>query len=501
MKKERKKTVKRSISGEFALVFTGMMVATIVFTWVMNGIFLDDYYMKEKQKNLMQVYAMLEDATQTGKIDSEEFYNVELMNVCGRYNITGLVVNTKSQKLMAFGANEEQARRQLWDNLLLMDHYSQKPLQESQNYKMMIVTDKVSQAEYVGLWGNLKSGDLFLLRTPLESIRDSVGISNRFLAYVGITAAIFSGIIIWFLSGRYTRPILELARISEKMAKLDFEAKYRGNQDNEIGILGENINFMSEELEKTISELKTANIELTKNIERKEKNEEMRNEFIANVSHELKTPIALIQGYAEGLKEEISDSPEEREYYCEVIIDEARKMNEMVKNLLTLNQLEYGNDTIAMERFDVYELVSNYLNSAAILLEQNEIELTLMPSGPIYVWGDEFKIEEVFTNYLSNAIHHVKENKEGKKKIEISFEKKEKSVIISVFNTGDGIPPESIEKIWDKFYKVDKARTREYGGNGIGLSIVKAIMESMKNNFGVKNKEGGVVFWFELEKA
>ena len=294
---------------------------------------------------------------------------------------------------------------------------------------------------------------------------------------------------------------MELAWISEKVAKLDFTVKYAGEKDNEIGVLGENINFMSRELEKTISELKTANIELTKDIERKEKNEEMRSEFLANVSHELKTPIALIQGYAEGLKDNISESLEEREFYCEVIIDEANKMNNMVKKLLTLNQLEYGKDTITMERFDIYALICNYLQSADILFQQNEVELKMMPSESVYVWADEFKIEEVFMNYISNALNHVKEGKNGKKEITVDFQINEKKVKVQVINTGDNIPQDCLPKLWDKFYKVDKARTREYGGSGVGLSIVKAIMESLKQNYGVENTEEGVMFWFEVERA
>lgn len=493
--------MKHSIRKQFAGIFIGMMVATVVFSWLINSAFLDDYYMNEKQKNLVQVYETLNIAAKSGQIDSEDFYNVTLSNLCSRYNINGLVIDMQTQKLTAFGADEEQSRRQLWDNLLFLDRLSQKYMQETRNYKMMVVTDKISKTDYVDLWGNLDNGDVFLLRTPLESIRDSVGISNRFLAYVGIVSTIISGVIIWFLTKRYTQPIMELAWISERVAKLDFNVKYSGEKDNEIGILGENINFMSQELEKTISELKTANIELTKDIERKEKNEEMRSEFLANVSHELKTPIALIQGYAEGLKDDISESPEEREFYCEVIIDEARKMNDMVKKLLTLNQLEFGNDTITMERFDVYALICNYLQSADILFQQNEVKLNLMPSEPIFVWADEFKIEEVFMNYISNALNHVKANEDGVKEISVGFQIEETFVKVLVHNSGDIIPEESIPKLWDKFYKVDKARTREYGGSGVGLSIVKAIMESMNQRYGVENTEDGVTFWFELEKA
>ena len=136
------------------------------------------------------------------------FYNVTLSNLCSRFNINGLVVDIETQKLTAFGADEKQSRRQLWDNLLFLDRYTPQYMQETRNYKMMVVTDKISKTDYLNLWGNFDNGDIFLLRTPLESIHDSVGISNRFLAYVGIISAIISGIIIWFLTKRYTKPIV-----------------------------------------------------------------------------------------------------------------------------------------------------------------------------------------------------------------------------------------------------------------------------------------------------
>ena len=213
--------------------------------------------------------------------------------------------------------------------------------------------------------------------------------------------------------------------------------------------------------------------------------------------HELKTPIALIQGYAEGLQECINDDAQSREFYCDVIIDEAGKMNNMVKKLLTLNQLEFGNDTITMERFDLTELVRGVVQSVQLLADQKEAKLHFALTEPVYVWGDEFKIEEVVTNYVSNALNHV----DYEKKIEIKTEIRNDVVRISVFNTGDTIPEADLDKVWVKFYKVDKARTREYGGSGIGLSIVKAIMDSMHQKCGVKNYSNGVEFWFELSLA
>lgn len=290
---------------------------------------------------------------------------------------------------------------------------------------------------------------------------------------------------------------MELAGISERMKHLDFNAKYTGDDRTEIAILGNNINEMSEVLETTISELKTANNELLKDIERKDQIDEMRKEFLSNVSHELKTPIALIQGYAEGLREGINDDEESREFYCDVIIDEAAKMNIMVKKLLTLNQLESGNEVVSMERFDITALIKNYIASSDILLKERDISVRMEDYGAIYVWGDEFKVEEVFMNYFTNAIHYAQDEKI----IDVKLCRMGQQVRISVFNTGSPIPQDSIEHIWEKFYKVDKARTREYGGSGIGLSIVKAIMESMNQKFGVVNYENGVEFWFMLDVA
>ena len=222
----------------------------------------------------------------------------------------------------------------------------------------------------------------------------------------------------------------------------------------------------------------------------------MRQEFLNNVSHELKTPIALVQGYAEGLKENISDDPESREFYCDVIMDEAAKMNKLVKNLLTLNQLESGRDEVTMERFDIVSLVRGVLQSMDIMIQQKEAKVNFEASDPVYVWADEFKIEEVVTNYTSNALNHLN----GEKEIEIRVLPEDDRVRVTVFNTGTPIPEEDIPKLWNKFYKVDKARTREYGGSGIGLSIVKAIMESLHQQYGVQNYDNGVEFWFTLDR-
>ena len=167
----------------------------------------------------------------------------------------------------------------------------------------------------------------------------------------------------------------------------------------------------------------------------------------------------------------------------------------MVQKLLTLNQLEFGNDQVTMERFDIVPLIRGKIQSVQILAQQKEADILYEGPESLHVWGDEFKVEEVLTNYVSNALNHV----DGPRRIKISAEVKEGKTRISVYNTGSSIPEEDIDKIWVKFYKVDKARTRAYGGSGVGLSIVKAIMDSFHQAYGVQNCPDGVEFWFELE--
>ena len=169
----------------------------------------------------------------------------------------------------------------------------------------------------------------------------------------------------------------------------------------------------------------------------------------------------------------------------------------MVKKLLTLNQIEFGNDPVNIERFDMVELADSILKANGIVLSQKGIKLNFTHPDTAMIWADQIQLEEVFTNYLTNAINHC----ENELIIDVEITSENNSVRVSVFNTGQNIPQEDIGRIWEKFYKVDKARTREYGGNGIGLSIVKAILDNYNAKYGVENMENGVKFWFEIQSG
>lgn len=485
---------RHSIKRQFALIFIGLMAGIILMCWFINSMFLEEYYVRSKTKVIYDAYVTIEEAANSDIYGTDEFAE-KLNDVCSVSNITVCIMDATSQIKYESVNGGRELEKLLIGFIFGMEQTPTRIIEQEDSYMIQIMN--IGDEDFLMMYGRLNSGISFIMRTPLESIRESAGIANRFFAYVGIAGTLVGAVIVWLVTRKITKPILELNRISEQMVHLNFEAKYKSRAKNEIGLLGENINKLSASLEKSISELKTANNELKKDIEKKEQIDEMRKEFLSNVSHELKTPIALIQGYAEGLSEGISDDKESRDFYCEVIVDEAVKMNGMVQKLLTLNQLEFGNEVVNMERFNITELVSNYIQSAGILTKQNEIQVVMEEYPPVYVWADEFKVEEVFTNYFSNAVNHCS----GEKKIVVSLEQKQDTVRISVFNTGKPIPEESLPYLWEKFYKVDKARTREYGGSGIGLSIVKAIMDSLNQKYGMENYNNGVLFWFELEVA
>ena len=491
------KLMKKSIRVRLAVTFIGIMSLSLAAMLLVNTFFLEKIYTTNKENSLKEVYKTINGVTEYSSLNTREF-----ADYLAAHNLSLMIVDSGTSKPLYSFAKDADSMYSLY-TMYVIFQFGQpgnfkgehEILETTDSYILEKRTGDNQSSDAINMFGRLDNSAGFLLNTPIQSIQESARISNVFYLYIGLITICISSVIIWFMSRKITRPLQSLTLLSQEMANLNFNVKYTNPSQDEIGILGNNLNKMSRELEQTISELKTANNELQKDIEKKTQIDEMRKEFLSNVSHELKTPIALIQGYAEGLQECINDDQESRDFYCDVIIDEAGKMNNMVKKLLSLNQLEFGSDEVQFERFDIVRLVKGVIASCEILVQQAGAKISFISDESICVWADEFKTEQVVRNYLTNAIHHVG----NEKRIEVRIENGDGKVRITVFNSGTPIPEEDIPKLWDKFYKVDKAHTREYGGNGIGLSIVKAIMESFHQKYGVENFDNGVAFWFELD--
>ena len=528
MPKPEKNKKKRSIAMELSVLFIGLLLLILVAMLFLNDTYLTRFYELRLQLTLKKAYRQVDQhVTESDGVDTEYFEKE--FRFLERSNNIALVISDPDFYPVIEVRREEDDIMAARLNAYSMgiDQEDAEIIEQKEDYIIQKKADNKYQMEFLEMWGSLpSSGYHFMMRIPMESIRMSARISNEFILYTILLTGLVGIILIGWLSRRIAQPVQELTELSARMANLDFNAKYTSGGKNEIGQLGENFNRMSETLEKTISELKTANNELQKNLEEKTKIDDMRREFLSNVSHELKTPLALIQGYAEGLQDSVADDPDSREYYCEVIVDEAEKMNTLVQKLLTLNQLEFGEEEVELVRFDLAELIRGKVHASKILAEQKSASICYEGPSSLEVWGDEFKVEEVLTNYLSNAINHVDDYDSGhigshhpsapessesaassgtdkgrRVVVRAGIDETASLVRVSVYNSGSHIPEEDLDQVWEKFFKVDKARTREYGGSGVGLSIVRAIMESFHQKFGVQNVKDGVEFWFELEYA
>lgn len=485
------RNIRKQIAATIFLVVFGILM--MIFS--LNKTLLSRVYMYDKYHVMQEAFQLLDKNSEDGEIYTEDFYT-QLETTCAKYNLSIVIMSPNGEMVLATARDYDRIISQMY-MLLFDDSVDENLTYNGEKFTIKRFIDSRNSQAYLVLWGSLSDGNVAILRSTIASMEESANVTNRFLLIVGIIGIFMSFVFANKTARILTRPIKELDSISEKMANLDFNAKYEPrNPGNEIDSLGVRMNEMSEKLEHTIHDLKFANAELQKDLELRDRNEKMRKEFLSNVSHELKTPIAVIQGYAEGLAEGVIEDKESQQYYCEVIVDEAKRMNKMVKQMLSLNQIEYGENHLNMEHIDLGALVKGVVSANNILAEKSEVSIIVEPFSDVTVWADEFFTEQVLTNYITNGIHYAKYDKQ----VRIKVTDRGGDVRVSVFNTGDPIPEESIDRIWEKFYKVDKARTREYGGSGIGLSVVKAVMDSFGKQCGVTNYENGVEFWFELDK-
>lgn len=456
--------------------------------------------MKTKENILMQnakyIYSIYKGNVQDVQLELDKTANITSSNIDIRTS-TGKVIYNSARRI------GDESRIKIDDSGRFAPppndtHFVNKVDEYTQGeYTFEIQNDTQLKIEFLALMTKLSDGDMLSLRVPLLSIQESVNVANKFIIFSGLIVLALGSIWAFIFSRRFTRPILELNDTATSMARFDFSQKCSITGKDEIGQLGQSINYLSNELDRAITELNVRNEKLEEDIRKERQIDEMRKEFISSVSHELRTPIALIQGYAEGLVSNIAESEEDRKFYCDVIMDEADKMGKLVNDLLNLSQIESGYFRLERTEFELSHLIKFVVNKHKSILEEKKAKLKLNLGENLTVYADMVRIEQILTNYITNALNHLEDDKE----INISTEVMNDKVRLSVYNTGKAIPQDSLDKIWTSFYKVDKARTRAFGGYGLGLSMVRAIQEMHGNGYGVENVEKGVRFWFDVDRA
>lgn len=330
----------------------------------------------------------------------------------------------------------------------------------------------------------------------LQPIGEAAAVIRQFYVYFYLIALVLIFALSFIYSKIIAKPLVTLNKTAIKLAEMDFSAKCPLNSQDELGSLSTTLNFLSDKLDSSISELKAANEKLKEDIEREKKLDLMKNEFIAGVSHELKTPISLISSYAEGIKDNITHGAK-REYYAHIIMDESKKMASLVEDMLDLSQLESGSFKLKVEDFSLTGLLNSISERYAGDLRRKGKNLDLsIPAYDLEVRADMFRIEQVLTNLIDNGIKYSLEGGI----IKISAHDQSDAVTIEVENPGEPIPEAELPHIWSKFYRIEKSRNKELGGTGLGLSIVREILDRHGSAYGAENTVSGVKFFFTLAK-
>ncbi len=369
--------------------------------------------------------------------------------------------------------------------------------QHAVNYDNFEIRKKsATNVEYFVYSSSLNTGETVHIYSEVADVEVIVDVAGRVYTFISIMMIVIMSAVFYILAARFTKPLVEINDVTKDMAALDFSRKCADYGKDEIGELGKSINILSTTLDATLMDLKDKNEQLEKDIEMRYALDNARKSFISNVSHELKTPIAIISGYAEGVCAGISDDPEVIKEYCQIINDESRKMNALVVELLELSKLENRVQPFMPEYFDIGAKTASLLNHLSLLFEQNGITVINNIPESLSCYAMEDKIEIVLKNYVTNAVSHCS----GEKRIELNCIENGNLLEISVFNTGSPIAEHDFPELWDSFYRADKAHGRSENRFGLGLSIVKSIMENHSCRYGVKNAENGVIFTFEVSK-
>lgn len=483
----------------FLITFLALMILTSLIL-IFQKRFFESFYIKEKNDTLVKA---IDNYRQTYSFKGEDKETI--------YSTMYEFENNTNAKISIFSLNgkllylPENAAPKAIENLfnnIFMELYS-----NNSYTNKLISSGKIHNTTFYSpeLDANIivvlcpmsirsQNDSLIISIASVQPIREASNVLSRFLPYF-IIGTLFIALFYSMILSRYiANPLIKINKIATKMSNMDFSERYTPTEDNEIDNLGKTLNFLSGNLDSALKELRNKNEILQEEVERERKIEEMRKSFIADVSHELKTPIGIIEGYAEGIRDGIVKDNSQNEY-LNIIIDEAHKMNKLVMDMLELSKLQSGNVKPKLEPFNIIRMIQVSLRKYQVLINEKSLSINFNTTlDYLYVEGDTFQIEQVLSNFITNAIKYTPNNN----KIFITLEKLNNTILISIENYGVKLPKDELDNIWNKFYKIDKSRVRDKNSSGLGLSITKGILDLHKSSYGIKNTDHGVLAYFTL---
>ncbi|MCD7804890.1 MAG: HAMP domain-containing histidine kinase [Oscillospiraceae bacterium] len=459
------------------LYFSVFTAVILILIWLFQVVSLSDYYEVSKKRKIISSAAQIAAAFDSEELDSSD----ELIEELAYDNGMAIIITDWAGNVVVQSDYMGSSVLASSTNILLFQYRNE--LLNSDSQKIIITNNNERFGTTELIYGEVlekpavgSSGYLLFINASLEPINSTAEIIKEQFVIIALVTFVIALIITLMLSSRLSRPFTNITSLAHRLAAGDYSVRFPEGSYAEVNELAETLNYAASEMSKT---------------------EELRNDLIANVSHDLRTPLTMIKAYAEMIRDLSGDNPEKREEHLNVIIEETDRLSLLVSSLMELSKLQSGSASVTRTEFSSKDFLDEILSKYQIFSEKQGFEFVFEEDEDVTLWGDRDKLGQVMYNFINNAVNYSGDSK----KIIIRQINQESTVRIEVQDFGVGIEKDKLSKVFDRYYRGDRTK-RDVVGTGLGLSIVKEILELHGYRFGVSSEVGkGSTFWFEIKRA
>ena len=470
MKTKRSKWDPNSIRAVSLMYFMVFAAVILLMVWFMQSFFMNTYYERMMAQEAQTTANKLGNYYSTNKDNFDEYARKAA-------DRNGLYIRLETADSTSEYGNSGLSQGDIPHYQFEISDAKDKLAKSSLGKISLTVSEKGNKASrlvYATYLGNRDDGNILYMIAPLYPVESTISILRSQLLYITFITLMIASMLAIIMSTWLSLPIASITKSAVQLSNGNYNVNFNGGIFTETNELARTLNKASYEMQKTDS---------------------YQRDLIANVSHDLKTPLTMIKSYAEMINDISGDNPEKRAEHLAVIIAEADRLNKLVSDMLSASRLQSNSAELNMTKFDIVKAATEVEETFEVLNQQEGYNISFNKCKTAYVYGDYDKLKQVMANLISNAIKYC-----GKDKyVRIELKKVGRNVRFDVIDHGDGIAAEEISHVWERYYRTSANRNRNIEGTGLGLSIVKGILSLHNANYGVESEEGkGSDFWFEL---